>query len=84
MREITSVYDSSGHRVFQVNHKNILIRGGGWATDLFFRTSEQRYRYEFQYMLHMGLNTVRVRAVLPVCVSHAVIIPVVLLVAEVC
>lgn len=59
VREITSIIDSNGHRLYRVNGKNILIRGGGWASDLFFRTSEQRWRDEFQYMMHMGLNTVR-------------------------
>lgn len=62
VREITSIIDGNGHRLYRVNGKNILIRGGGWASDLFFRTSEQRWRDEFQYMMHMGLNTVRVGA----------------------
>ena len=37
----------------------MLIRGAGWAPDLFLRSSEERMREEFRYVRHMGLNTVR-------------------------
>src|SRR2546426_8647701 len=35
IREITSELDSQNHRVFKVNGRNVLIRGGGWASDIF-------------------------------------------------
>ena len=39
IREITSEIDPQGHRLFRVNGKRILIRGGGWAPDMLLRES---------------------------------------------
>ena len=36
IREVTSEVNEQNHRVFKVNGQNILIRGGGWASDMFF------------------------------------------------
>jgi exo-1,4-beta-D-glucosaminidase len=59
IRTATSNVDSRGHRVYQINGKNILIRGAGWAPDLFQRTDAQRQETEMQFVLHMNLNTIR-------------------------
>src|SRR5262249_54349698 len=59
IREITSVLDSNGKRVFSVNGKKILIRGGGWASDMMLRRNPSRLRDEFNYVQDMGLNTIR-------------------------
>jgi exo-1,4-beta-D-glucosaminidase len=59
IREITSDLNSIGGRVFQVNGKNILIRGGGWTTDMMLRENSQRLHDEFRYVRDMGLNTIR-------------------------
>jgi exo-1,4-beta-D-glucosaminidase len=45
--------------LFRVNHKNILIRGAGWAPDLLLRSSPQRLQTEFQYIRDMNLNAIR-------------------------
>ncbi len=45
--------------LFKVNGKPILIRGGGWASDMFMRADPKRYAQELAYTQHMGLNTVR-------------------------
>ncbi len=59
IREITSDLNSIGGRVFHINGKNILIRGGGWTPDMLLRQDPQRLRDEFRYVRDMGLNTIR-------------------------
>ena len=59
IREITSQVNSVGGRVFEINGKNILIRGGGWTPDMMLREDSQRLHDEFRYVKDMGLNTVR-------------------------
>jgi exo-1,4-beta-D-glucosaminidase len=59
IREITSELDARGHRLFRVNGKRILIRGGGWAPDMLLRQSPERLRYEFRYLREMNLNAIR-------------------------
>jgi len=59
IREITSEMTDKGARLFRVNGKPILIRGGGWAPDMMLRWNPQRLREEFQYVQDMNLNTIR-------------------------
>jgi exo-1,4-beta-D-glucosaminidase len=59
IREIASQLNAAGKRVFTVNGKKILIRGGGWASDLMLRQDPQRMRDELAYVRDLGLNTVR-------------------------
>jgi exo-1,4-beta-D-glucosaminidase len=59
IREITSDLDTQNHRVFKVNGRNVLIRGGGWASDIFLRSSAERLESEFKYVKDMNLNTIR-------------------------
>ena len=59
IREITSELDAQGHRLFRVNGKRILIRGGGWAPDMLLRQSPERLRHEFRYLREMNLNAIR-------------------------
>jgi exo-1,4-beta-D-glucosaminidase len=59
IREITSRLDNQNHLVFKVNGQNVLIRGGGWASDMFLRFMPDRLRTEFQYVKDMNLNTIR-------------------------
>jgi len=59
IREITSELDNQKHRLFKVNGKNILIRGGGWASDMFLRFDPQRLKSEFEYVKDMNLNAIR-------------------------
>ena len=56
----TSELTDKGHRLFRVNGKPILIRGGGWASDMLLRPkSPERLAAEFRYVKEMGLNTIR-------------------------
>jgi exo-1,4-beta-D-glucosaminidase len=59
IREIISELNSAGKRVFSINGKHILIRGGGWSPDMMLRENSQRLHDELKYVQDMGLNTVR-------------------------
>ena len=59
IREITSELTSGGGRLFKVNGRPILIRGGGWAPDMLLRPNSDRQDAELRYVREMGLNTIR-------------------------
>lgn len=59
IREITSESTPKGGRLFRVNGRRILVRGGGWAPDLFFRPQPERQDAQLRYALDMHLNTIR-------------------------
>jgi exo-1,4-beta-D-glucosaminidase len=59
IREVTSVIDAKAHRVFQINGKNILIRGAGYTFDLLLRSSPERQEAELKYVRDLNLNAVR-------------------------
>jgi exo-1,4-beta-D-glucosaminidase len=59
IREVVSEVDQNKSRVFSINNKKILIRGGGWSPDMMLRENSQRLRDEFRYVQDMGLNTIR-------------------------
>ena len=59
IREITSESTPKGGRLFSVNGRRILIRGGGWAPDMFFRPQPERQDAQLRYALDMHLNTIR-------------------------
>lgn len=60
IQQMTSELTDKGHRLFKVNGKPILIRGGGWASDMLLRpASTVRLEAELRYVREMGLNTIR-------------------------
>jgi exo-1,4-beta-D-glucosaminidase len=60
IQQMSSELDSAGQRVFKVNGRPVLIRGGGWASDMLLRpASRARLEAELRYVQAMGLNTVR-------------------------
>jgi exo-1,4-beta-D-glucosaminidase len=56
---MSSELDENKNRLFSVNGKKILIRGGGYTPDLMLREDLQNIDDQFRYVLDMGLNTVR-------------------------
>jgi exo-1,4-beta-D-glucosaminidase len=58
-REITSELTANGSRLFRVNGKPTLIRGGGWSQDMLLRTDEKRLRDQFRMVRDMNLNAIR-------------------------
>jgi len=59
IREVKSQVLAANRRLFSINGKNILIRGGGWSPDMMLREDSQRLRDQFAYVQDMGLNTIR-------------------------
>jgi exo-1,4-beta-D-glucosaminidase len=59
IREVTSEVNAQQSRLFSINGKKILIRGGGWSPDMMLRENSQRIADEFRYVADMGLNTIR-------------------------
>ncbi|HEY7617018.1 MAG TPA: glycoside hydrolase family 2 TIM barrel-domain containing protein, partial [Terriglobales bacterium] len=59
IRQIDSELNAKGKRAFTVNGKKILIRGGGWTSEMLLREDWQRVEDEFRYVRDMGLNTIR-------------------------
>jgi exo-1,4-beta-D-glucosaminidase len=59
IREASSELNAKGYRIFKINGKPILVRGGGWAPDIFLRPSAEREIQEIRYVKDMNLNTIR-------------------------
>jgi exo-1,4-beta-D-glucosaminidase len=59
VRSVSSNLTKQGYRQFFINGKPLLIRGGGWAPDMFLRDDPARMEAEFGYVLNLGLNTIR-------------------------
>jgi exo-1,4-beta-D-glucosaminidase len=65
IREITTwmnKFNGKYTRVFQINGKNIVVRGGGYVEDMMLRPSEKRVDTDIAYAKHMGLNALRMEA----------------------
>ena len=59
VREVTSELTEKGHRLFRINRRKFLVRGGGWSFDMLLRSSDERLEQEMKYALDMNLNTIR-------------------------
>ena len=59
VREVTSDLTPEGYRRYYVNRRPILIRGGGWARNLFFMETPKREEQEIRLVKDMRLNAVR-------------------------
>ncbi|MGE7137513.1 glycosyl hydrolase 2 galactose-binding domain-containing protein [Luteibacter sp. NPDC031894] len=59
VRRVESTLTRQGYRQFIVNGQPLLIRGGGWAPDMFLRDDPARMEAEFSYVVNLGINTIR-------------------------
>ena len=65
IREVSSELETAtgppaqSHRIFSINGRRILIRGGGWTFDMLLRASPQRQEDELKYVRDLNLNAVR-------------------------
>jgi exo-1,4-beta-D-glucosaminidase len=59
IRSVSSHLTPQGYQQFVINGKPVLIRGAGWAPDMFLRDDAKRMEAEFSYVLNLGLNTIR-------------------------
>ena len=64
IREITSQLNENGHAQFYVNGTPVVIRGAGWACDLFLRRDAEKDWAQLEYVKAMNLNTVRFEGML--------------------
>ena len=59
IRSVSSHLTPQGYQQFVINGKPVLIRGAGWAPDMFLRDDPKRMEAEFSYVVNLGLNTIR-------------------------
>jgi exo-1,4-beta-D-glucosaminidase len=59
IRSVSSHLTQHGFRQFVINGKPVLIRGAGWAPDMFLRDDPKRMETEFSYVVNLGLNALR-------------------------
>ena len=59
IRSVSSHLTQQGYHQFVINGKPVLIRGAGWAPDMFLRDDPKRMEAEFSYVVNLGLNTIR-------------------------
>jgi exo-1,4-beta-D-glucosaminidase len=59
IRSVSSYLTKEGYRRFVINGKPVLIRGAGWAPDMFLREDPERTEAEFSYVRDLGLNAIR-------------------------
>jgi exo-1,4-beta-D-glucosaminidase len=59
IRSVSSHLTPQGYVQFVINGKPVLIRGAGWAPDMFLRDDPKRMEAEFSYVANLGLNTIR-------------------------
>lgn len=59
IREIRSYLNKDKNRTFEINGKFILVKGGGWADDIFLRDTRKSVEAQMRYIRHMNLNSIR-------------------------
>lgn len=59
IRSVVSDLTAEGYRRFSINGQPLLIRGAGWAPDMFLRDDPARLETEFAYARNLSLNTLR-------------------------
>lgn len=59
IREATSELTEKGARLFRINRKPILIRGGGWSQDMLLREDHEQLPQQIRMVKDMRLNTIR-------------------------
>jgi exo-1,4-beta-D-glucosaminidase len=60
IRQATSELTDKGRRLFRINGRPILIRGGGWSSDMMERPiTGSLLAAHMRYVKEMGLNTIR-------------------------
>jgi exo-1,4-beta-D-glucosaminidase len=65
VREISAwmnEFDTLRTKVYQINGKNIVIRGGGYVEDMMLRPSNERVDADLRYLKFMNLNALRMEA----------------------
>ncbi|EDM81878.1 glycoside hydrolase family 2, sugar binding protein [Plesiocystis pacifica SIR-1] len=64
IRTVEGVRTEEGYAALEVNGQRVLIRGAGWAPDLFLRRDRAREWAQIDYVLDMNLDTIRFEGML--------------------
>jgi exo-1,4-beta-D-glucosaminidase len=59
IRQIDDYINPQGFRGFKLNGRKILIRGGGWADQMFLEQNRNKLRDQIDYAVNMHLNALR-------------------------
>lgn len=59
IRTVKSTLNKHNDTTFFINGRPFQVLGAGYTSDIFLRFDEAKLRAQFQYVLDMGLNTVR-------------------------
>ncbi len=59
IRQIRSYLNADKNRTFEINGKFVLLKGGGWADDIFLQDTRKSVEAQMRYIRHMGLNSIR-------------------------
>jgi exo-1,4-beta-D-glucosaminidase len=59
IREINTYLNEDKNRVFEINRKFILIKGGGWTDNVFLQDTKKSVEDQLKYVRHMNLNCIR-------------------------
>lgn len=59
IREISSELTDKGARLFRVNGRPLLVRGGGWSQDMLLREEPRKLAQQFELVRDLHLNTIR-------------------------
>ena len=63
IRKIEDYLLNKIHRGYKVNGQKVLIKGGGWADDLFLMNNEENLEAQVKYVKHMNLNCIRLEGI---------------------
>lgn len=59
IREIRSYLDKRKNRVFEINGKFVMPKGGGWTDDVLLQDTRESVEAQLRYVQHMNLNSIR-------------------------
>ena len=59
IRQISDYINSKGFRGYKLNGKKILVRGGGWADQIFLQQNKRKLEAQIDYAVNMHLNAIR-------------------------
>ena len=59
IRDVATYFTPEGARGFILNGVPILVRGGGWADDIFLDYNPAKLKAQIEYVRHMNLNALR-------------------------
>jgi exo-1,4-beta-D-glucosaminidase len=59
IRDVQDYLTEDGHRGYRINGKNVLIKGGGWADDIFLSDTPRTLEAQVRYSKHMNFNCIR-------------------------